>query len=374
MAAGAVTDLASPALLAQPTAWRNLAAHVMDDHVTREALQRVIDDRSLVWLLSQPRVAIVGPANVGKSTLANQLFGQQRSITADVAGTTRDWVGEIANIDGLAVMLVDTPGRRPTADHIERAAIETSREQVAAADLVVVVLDRSTPLADEERAILAEYPSTLVVANKADRPAAWQASDAAAIEVTATEGRGVDALRRAILARFDCADFALNQPRCWTQAQRAILRTARRAGPDPRHCPLVRRPAGRQAAPPRHRTGETRWTSTTKPQAQGDAVRGGRLSRVVLLFLQRAEIRPRRRRVEATIDDVIETVDRHGETRRQLHYHYRNDADELRQGFDSVGDDFVKPASGKVMIEYLPGSSPLAGHRNVAHSSSSCCH
>src|SRR3954464_9543266 len=70
------------------------------------------------------------------------------------------------------------------------------------------------------------------------------------------------------------------------------------------------------------------------------------------------------KRVEATIDDVTETVDRHGETRRQLHYYYRNDAGELRQGFDSVGDDFVRPESGKLTIVFLPGSSRLAGHRN----------
>src|SRR5687767_4568879 len=93
----------------------------------------VLADRSLYWLLHPPRVAIVGVPNVGKSTLANQLFAQERSITADVAGTTRDWVGEIANVDGLAVMLVDTPGVRETADDIERKAIEGSAGQVRAA-------------------------------------------------------------------------------------------------------------------------------------------------------------------------------------------------------------------------------------------------
>ncbi len=72
------------------------------------------------------------------------------------------------------------------------------------------------------------------------------------------------------------------------------------------------------------------------------------------------------KRVEGRIDDVTESVDRHGETRRQLHYHYHNDAGELRQGFDTVGDDFVRPASGKLEVEYLPGASRLAGHRNVA--------
>src|SRR6185503_2714425 len=93
------------------------------------------------WMLHPPRVAIVGEANVGKSTLANQLFAQERSITADLPGTTRDWVGEVANVDGLPVTLVDTPGVRETADEVEREAIARSGEQVAAADLILLVLD-----------------------------------------------------------------------------------------------------------------------------------------------------------------------------------------------------------------------------------------
>ena len=100
-------------------------------------LPAILADRSLWWLLHPPRVAIVGRPNVGKSTLANQLFARERSITADLPGTTRDWVGELADVNGLAVMLVDTPGLRDAADPIERAAIAGARGQIAAADLVV---------------------------------------------------------------------------------------------------------------------------------------------------------------------------------------------------------------------------------------------
>ena len=95
----AKTEQAVRVLLAQPAAWKSISDP-----------KKILDDPSGKWLTQLPRVAIVGPANVGKSTLANQLFGQTRSITADLPGTTRDWVGEIANLDGLAVMLIDTPG------------------------------------------------------------------------------------------------------------------------------------------------------------------------------------------------------------------------------------------------------------------------
>lgn len=208
---GARTPLAVKALLAQPSAWAN--GH-------REPAE-VLLDRSLQRLLSLPAVALVGPANVGKSTLANTLFGQARSITADLPGTTRDWVGGIADISGLAVMLIDTPGARETADPIERAAQAGSAPQVNAAELVIVVLDRSLAMTDHERSLLAEYPSAIIVANKADRPAAWDSTHVNAIGTIATEDAGVEPLRRAILAYFGCENFDIHRPRLWPDAQRA---------------------------------------------------------------------------------------------------------------------------------------------------------
>ncbi len=193
------TELAIRALLAQPKAWR--------EH--RELLDP--NDRSLWWLLHPPRVAIVGAPNVGKSTLANQLFAQERSITADLPGTTRDWVGEIANIDGLAVMLVDTPGVRETSDAIEREAIDRSREEVRRADLVVLVLDASMPLEPQQRLIDAHRDAIRVI-NKSDRDAVWSGEG---IKTVATKGVGVDELRKAILKHFGVWNYDLNRPRRW---------------------------------------------------------------------------------------------------------------------------------------------------------------
>ncbi len=99
------TELALSELLAQEDAWRRWEQLPIAQQ--KAEAQAVLEDRSLWWLLHPPRVAIAGAPNVGKSTLANQLFAQERSIAADIPGTTRDWVGEMANIDGLAVMLVD---------------------------------------------------------------------------------------------------------------------------------------------------------------------------------------------------------------------------------------------------------------------------
>ena len=208
-------ELATRMLLAQPAAWER--------EFSASEKKEILADRTLTTMLSLPRVAIVGPANVGKSTLANQLFAMERSITADVPGTTRDWVGEIANVDGLAVMLLDTPGQRETSDEIEAAAISLSQDQIAGADLVVVVLDGSIGIVAEEQAIIDRYPDAIRVANKADRSPAWEFDSLNAIAISALSGRGVSELRREILQRLGCGDLSIDKPRCWTELQRKRL-------------------------------------------------------------------------------------------------------------------------------------------------------
>jgi tRNA modification GTPase len=183
----------------------------------------ILADRTLWWLLHPPRVAIVGAPNVGKSTLANQLFARERSITADLPGTTRDWVGELADVNGLAVMLVDTPGLRDAADPIERAAIAGARGQIAAADLVVLVLDPTRPLAPEQSPLLDAHRDALRVINKSDRPAQWELLDRRPLRTVATTGEGVEQLRSAITARFGCDAPDLSRPRWWTERQRILL-------------------------------------------------------------------------------------------------------------------------------------------------------
>jgi small GTP-binding protein len=197
-------------LLAQPQAWRRLREE--GDPVAIARARRV---RSLWWMLRVPRVAIIGPANVGKSTIANQLFAQERSITADMPGTTRDWVGEIANLDGLPVLLLDTPGLRASDDPIEQQAISRSQQQVDQADLVVIVLDATQPPDDAQRELIGHYPRAVLVINKTDQPPAWDVSSIKAIRTVATRGAGIDALRSAIAARFDCAAVDFTQAQCW---------------------------------------------------------------------------------------------------------------------------------------------------------------
>ena len=87
-------------------------------------------------------VAIIGAPNVGKSTLLNALLNEERAIVSDIAGTTRDTIEEVLNIDGILFRFVDTAGiRHHTDDLIEQQGIARSRKKAEEADLVIFLLD-----------------------------------------------------------------------------------------------------------------------------------------------------------------------------------------------------------------------------------------
>jgi tRNA modification GTPase len=238
----AQTELGVRVLLNQAAAWEHFvrrstprpgeAAHLARWLPKAEAIKSeiaaILHDTGLRYLLSPPRVALIGAPNVGKSTLANRLFARDRVITADLPGTTRDWVGEIANLDGLAVLLVDTPGIRPTDDAIEAQAIARSGDQIRAADLVVVVLDATRPLDGEQAAVLEAWPDALRVVNKTDTQSpAWDAALVGGVHTVATTGRGVDDLRNTIRARFGIVPgMDEHWPRWWTPRQKTVLEEA----------------------------------------------------------------------------------------------------------------------------------------------------
>ena len=117
------------------------------------------------------KVALVGKPNVGKSSLLNAFLGEDRAIVTDIAGTTRDVVEGHVNIDGVVLHLYDTAGIRESEDKIESIGIEKSKKTIQEADLVVVLLDSSNDLDEEDQQIL-EYTkeyNPIVVYNKDDK-------------------------------------------------------------------------------------------------------------------------------------------------------------------------------------------------------------
>jgi tRNA modification GTPase len=152
-------------------------------------------------------LAIVGRPNAGKSSLFNRLVERDRAIVTATPGTTRDLVTETISLGGIPVRLVDTAGLRTAADEAESMGIEKSREALADADVVLLVLDATQTANDEEQRLmktLAARPS-VVVANKCDLVMQGtghrdQGTEKARVKTSALTGEGIAELREAILA------------------------------------------------------------------------------------------------------------------------------------------------------------------------------
>ena len=115
-------------------------------------------------------LAIVGKPNVGKSSLLNALLKEKRAIVTDIAGTTRDVIEEYINLDGIPVKIIDTAGIRETENIVEKIGVERSIQKLEQADLVLLVLDTSREISDEDREIIEQVKDkkTILILNKID--------------------------------------------------------------------------------------------------------------------------------------------------------------------------------------------------------------
>jgi tRNA modification GTPase len=146
-------------------------------------------------------VVIVGKPNVGKSSLFNCLVGEDRVITSDLPGTTRDVVDSLISLDGLMLRLHDTAGVRVAAGGIEAEAVARTHRVTADADVALLVIDASSHLTDEDQEALGSVASKphIVVANKCDLPEDADIGTLAnAIRISALKGWGIPALAEAL--------------------------------------------------------------------------------------------------------------------------------------------------------------------------------
>jgi tRNA modification GTPase len=185
--------------------------HFIEPEEIREAVLRLrLEVRDLLARADEGRViregrrvVIAGPVNAGKSSLFNRLAGLDRAIVAATPGTTRDLLVEAVDLGGVPVTLVDTAGLRQTESEVEAEGVRRAERAMDGAAVTLLVLDGSQPLLTEHRDLLrrTERYSRLLVANKADLPVAWTASDSGVDHVCRTSartGEGVEALRVAI--------------------------------------------------------------------------------------------------------------------------------------------------------------------------------
>ncbi|OFW22913.1 MAG: tRNA uridine-5-carboxymethylaminomethyl(34) synthesis GTPase MnmE [Acidobacteria bacterium RIFCSPLOWO2_12_FULL_66_21] len=197
-------------------------------------LDDLLRDRARGRLVREgAHVAIVGRPNAGKSSLFNRLAGAGRAIVTDIAGTTRDLLTELVDIEGLAVTLVDTAGLRETAgDIVEAEGMARAHAARGVADATIVVLDLSTDLTSDDRDVLkATSGSTrLIVGTKADlepSPAApWGMEP---LRVSSATGAGIDRLRGAIAGILCGAEPSRDTPAMTNVRQADLVSRARDA-------------------------------------------------------------------------------------------------------------------------------------------------
>ncbi len=160
-------------------------------------------------LIREGRVVVIaGRPNTGKSSLFNALAGAARAIVTEVAGTTRDLLTERVDVFGVPVTLVDTAGLREATEVIEAEGVRRAEQARSVADLVLIVLDGSSPISPDDERLLGDTRSmTRVVAvNKSDLPQAWDVdvvrAHGRAVSVSALSGDGLDEFRRAFVGEL----------------------------------------------------------------------------------------------------------------------------------------------------------------------------
>ena len=150
--------------------------------------------------------AIIGRPNVGKSSLLNNLLREEKAIVTDIEGTTRDVIEEYVNINGVPLKLVATAGIRETEDIVERIGVERSRKALKEADLVLLVLNASEPLTDQDRQLLeiSQDSNRIILLNKVDLPQQIELDEIPAdhIKISVLKNQNINQIEDRINALF----------------------------------------------------------------------------------------------------------------------------------------------------------------------------
>lgn len=166
------------------------------------------------------QTVIIGKPNVGKSSLLNALLREQRAIVTNIPGTTRDILEEYVNIQGVPLKIVDTAGIRQTEDVVEQIGVEKSKGSIPQADLILVMMDASTPWAEEDHDIfeLIQGKQVLVLINKTDLPRQLDIDLVteyvpldSILEISIKEKIGLDLLEKTLKEMFFKGEIKMNE-------------------------------------------------------------------------------------------------------------------------------------------------------------------
>ncbi len=200
-----------------------ISALAGDAETSADDIRAAADGLAVMNKLAAPaEIVLAGPPNAGKSTLANALVGREVSISHAQAGTTRDWVRELAFIGGLPVYITDTAGIWDAPDHIDIEAISRAHSRLEQADLVLLLQSETSA----ELPTWPHAPKTISIWTKCDL---HRAPEDAAVAISAVTGEGMDALCELILTSLGLDGFDPTLARAFTDRQAALLNQAARA-------------------------------------------------------------------------------------------------------------------------------------------------
>lgn len=166
-----------------------------------DEIDRRTDERGARILMKGADIVLAGRPNVGKSSLMNALLNRERAIVTNIPGTTRDVLTEMITLDGISARLSDTAGQRVTDDAIEQIGVQMAEKAVEKADLVILVIDGSGTVTEEDQRLLDSMDERYVVCvNKADK--GCMVSIDGAIHISAKTGAGVDELLKVLSERI----------------------------------------------------------------------------------------------------------------------------------------------------------------------------
>ena len=177
----------------------------------KERIEHLLDTADNGKILKEGiDTVIVGKPNAGKSSLMNVLLKKERAIVTDIAGTTRDVLEEQMNLNGITLNIIDTAGIRDTEDIVEKIGVDKAKDYLVNADLIIYVVDSSTPLDENDEKIMEMIKdrTALVLLNKSDLDTVTTEEmiashlDQKIIKVSMKENQGVDELENAIKELF----------------------------------------------------------------------------------------------------------------------------------------------------------------------------
>ena len=203
----------------------------------KERIEHLLDTADNGKILKEGiDTVIVGKPNAGKSSLMNVLLKKERAIVTDIAGTTRDVLEEQMNLNGITLNIIDTAGIRDTEDIVEKIGVDKAKDYLVNADLIIYVVDSSTPLDENDEKIMEMIKdrTDLVLLNKSDLDTVTTEEmiashlDQKIIKVSMKENQGVDELENAIKELFFHGKVELNDEVYITNARhKAALSNAK---------------------------------------------------------------------------------------------------------------------------------------------------